>query len=329
MKANKNSTASGSGKMLRGAIALSLVPAILATLVGCGSNDKDATADGDVSQAGNITKNEPLTTKFEVDETLRNSLPPEIREKGTVKVATLGTNAPIVFKNENDKMMGSAPDFWNAFEQILDIKLESQVYSNTGASLTAVDSGQADIAWGSDADTEKRQAKYDFVDYFAPSYSIYVQGGNPLGIKTVLDICGHSYAGIQGSVSVSSALNERCVAAGKSPVDEKLFDDAGSALLAIASGQVESWLYFNYFGVWQKAQGTPLEIIPTGDDFKENMAFGVVIPKGDDQLTTTFLKVFEKLKESGYYDEVLKRWSLSDLATKPGINIGHEFTLWN
>lgn len=295
-------------------------------LSGC-SWQTQSDSDAESTDSAILTQG-PLTPDYQMDQTLHDALPDSVKASGTLRVATLGTDAPIVFKTDEGDLNGAVVDFWQAFEQILGVTIEPQVYSNTGAELTALDSGQVDIVWGSDGDTRAREEKYTFVDYFAPSYSIYVQKGNPENIQSAADICGKTYAGIKGAVSSSDQLNRYCADQGLDSVTEHQFDDSGAALLGVASGQAQAWIYFDYFGIWQRAQGTPIEILPVDDQFKESLAFGVVTPKTEPAYSETFLKVFQQLKSDGYYDKVLERWELSDLAIEPGINVGDRYSLF-
>lgn len=319
---------------VRKAVALALLPLAVFAFTACsGGNSGSASAGGSSSASadsneGDITKQLPLKPDYKKDQALHDALPDSVKKSGTLRVASLATNAPIVFQTEDGAMNGAVADFWAAFEKILGVKIQPQVYANTAAELTALDSGQVDIVWGSDGDTRAREAKYDFVDYFAPRYAIYVKKGNPNKIKTVADICGKSYAGIKGAVSSATQVNDYCAKKGLPGVDEKQFNDAGASLLGIASGQADSWLYFNYFGVWQQAQGSPVDILPAGKDFDVSLAFGVVFPKGNEKTTDAFLQVFNKLKADGYYDKVLKRWKVSELAIEPGINVGNKYTMF-
>ena len=95
------------GPVLRAVGAFAVTVGLVAALSGCAQGADESGSPQASEGTSDITTLQPLTTDFEVDQELHDALPESIKASGVLKVATLGTNAPIVFKTDAGEMNGA------------------------------------------------------------------------------------------------------------------------------------------------------------------------------------------------------------------------------
>jgi polar amino acid transport system substrate-binding protein len=118
--------------------------------------------------------------------------------------------------------------------------------------IAAVNSGKCDIIISAQNITADRLKQVDMIPYFSAGQSFVVLKGNPLGIKTELDLCGKNIAAESGTTEVdyvqgtgdykdSGGLLKKCTDAGKPAPVAKIYQKDSDAFLAMVSGQVDTY----------------------------------------------------------------------------------------
>ncbi len=161
--------------LLAGTLSLSL-------LAGCGSSD---------SESGS----EEAKTAWD-----------EIKEEGTLTVATSGTLYPTSFREEGtDKLTGFEVEVVREVAERLELEVE---FTELGFDemLTSVQTGQVDLAANDIEATEDRKEKFAFSTPFKFSYGTAIVRKDDLsGIETLEDLKGKKAAGASTSVYMELA----------------------------------------------------------------------------------------------------------------------------
>ncbi|WP_030732834.1 ABC transporter substrate-binding protein [Streptomyces sp. NRRL S-237] len=253
------------------------------------------------------------------DAPLFAELPADIRRAGVIKVGTDATYAPMEF-TENGKIVGVDPDIAEALGKQLGVKF---VFTNGtfDSLITSLNSGRQDIVMSSMSDTMARQqglddkgAKtgngVDFVDYFVAGSVVYVQKGNPHGIKSIADLCGRKTAVQRGTTfeEVAKTRSKECEAAGKPAVPIESFPTdaeaqtrvkAGGAVAGVNDYPVAAYLALKADG------GNAFEIV--GNQIEAG-PFGIAVAKDEPELRDALKAALAAIIEDGSYRKALDKW---------------------
>jgi polar amino acid transport system substrate-binding protein len=286
------------------AIAIGSVGALL--FAGC-STASETTTDTESTPAA--------TSSVEVNEEARALLPASILDSGVLRVAvdpTVGAPASYL-DEETNEVTGSDPAMSAVLAQALGLELES-VQISFASLISGLQADRADIAMSSMGDTAERQESVDFVDYVSGGLTLQVAAGNPAGITSYDELCGHSVGVTPGSYNetVVTEKSAACEEAGNPAVDIVTFPDGANVLSALQSGRIEASSTDMQIGAYSAAQNPDVFEIPEGADLVLGN-IGVVIPKGEDDLTEAIRLAMTGLFESGVYADTLDEWGISDL----------------
>ena len=289
-------------------------------LAGCG----DQTKKGGGDSGKGSTSSAPLADK----------LPPEIRDKGTIKVGSDIAYAPVEFKDKNGDTAGLDVDLANAMGKLLGVSFEFQ-NGTFDSLLTGLRSKRYDMAMSAMTDTVDRQngvdpetgkkvgEGVDFVDYFSAGVQIYTRKGKTHSISTWDDLCGRKIVVQRGTVSEDLAKKQ----AKKCPAGKKLsmeaFDDDQLAQTRLRSGGADAGV--SDFPVAAYAAQTS----GGGNDFElvgkqvQAAPYGMAVAKSNTRLRDALKAAMERLVEDGTYDKIVKRWGVEAGAIdKITINLG-------
>lgn len=175
-------------------------------------------------------------------------------------------------------------------------------------------SGKADIAANTMFVTPARAKQVLFTDILLyNSEGMFVAKGNPLGIKSVADLCGHTGATYKGTVwtAVLEKASKECPA-GKS-IEIRLYTSGDLVLQDVAAGRVNGGLVDQYAGLYALSKDPSLKFeLATGyvpADRKANGAAFPINPK-----YKSFAAVFNKA-----YFELLADGTIKGIFEKYGI----------
>jgi polar amino acid transport system substrate-binding protein len=306
---------SARSRSLTGA-ALAVTVAALVTACGGGGGGGNAAAAPSSSAAA--------ASAVQADAKLTAMLPKEIQAAGTVKIGTEALYPPYEYLDKDgEKVIGLDPDLLNAVTAKLGIKYELTNTAFDGL-LPALSGNRFDVIAAAVSDTAKRQANYDFVDYFKAGQAIVVAAGNPQKISKVEDLCGKPVSVLVSSAQ-ESLLNQFNTDQCKSnPIAITSLPTDQDALIQVQSGRAVASFTQEPVGRYNASQiagGHAFEVANSETLFPNPL--GYVFDKADTQLRDAWQAAVQSLIDDGTYASILKARDLSSGAVdKATINAG-------
>ncbi|MBO4837248.1 MAG: transporter substrate-binding domain-containing protein [Clostridia bacterium] len=117
----------------------------------------------------------------------------EIRQRGTIIIATEGNWSPWTYHDENDQLVGLDIEIGTLIAEGLGVAPEFQE-TDWDSILAGVDSGRFDIACNGVGYTETRAEKYNFSTPYVYTHKVLVVGADNEDIKTMEDLKGRTTA---------------------------------------------------------------------------------------------------------------------------------------
>jgi polar amino acid transport system substrate-binding protein len=291
----------------RGPLAASLVAVAALVLAGCG---------GKTTESENKQTN---TDTIQQDPKLAAMVPDHIKSDGKILIATDASYAPNEFKN-GATFQGMDIDLGNAVGKVLGLKVEF-VNAPFDGILAGIESGRYEAGLSSFTDNKEREKTVDFVNYYKAGTSIGVKKGNPLGIKTMLDLCGKKVAAEQGTVQLQSiqqdkdedgnpTLRGQCKAAGK-PVPVAVSQpDQNAVNLSLTSGRADAFTADSPVVEYQaKVTGGGIE---AGGPTTDVAPYGMALKKNDGDFAKAVQGAIQWLVDTGNYTKILQTWGVED-----------------
>lgn len=258
-----------------------------------------------------------------LDQKLHDMLPADIRQAGKINVASNVEYPPFeYYDDDNTTIIGLDKDFADALSQKLGVTLEFNNMS-FDAIIPALAAKRFDMAMSAMTDTEARRKKVDFVDYFKSGGGFLVKHGNPLNIHTLDDLCGVAAAIDKGTTEIEDAQNasEKCVANGKPPVDAKILPGTSQIVLALQAGRADVAMIDTSAAAYIAQQHKGEFEVPSAS--YEARRYGIVLPKGSDELAHALQGAVQALIDDGTYTRILEKWGQTTGAVdKATINDG-------
>jgi len=267
--------------------------------------------------AGCGGKTDPKTTvggaddTVAVNEAIRLRLPESIRERGTIRLATDPSYAPMEsYAADGRTVIGFDADLAAALGSVLGIKLE-MVPADFSAALDNTVSGEFDGVLSAMTDTVEREAKADFINYFSAGTSIVVRRGNPNGVSDLKDLCGQVVAVEQSTVQ-QDLLKRSQRGCGSNPITIKSFKTNSDALLQLRTGRAVAILN-DYPPAAELASDpatrTHYQLASTVQ--YEPGLYGLAVAKDNTELRDALHAALDELMHAGVYNELLLRWGLT------------------
>ncbi|MFB7668501.1 ABC transporter substrate-binding protein [Kitasatospora sp. NPDC056138] len=251
---------------------------------------------------------------------LRSRIPEAVRKAGVLKVASYLNYAPVDFRGQDGEPAGLDPELATALGEYLGLKVEFQDMPFASV-IPAVQDKKVDMAMSAVIDTKQRQdgtddhglpsaAGVDFIDYFMTGTSILVKKGNPAGIGSLDDLCGHTVALQQGTVQ--DELAQRQVGAcAKNDKQLQIHEVKGDeqALAEVTAGTAVADL--NDFPVAEyntTSHSTgKFEVVGTS---VQSSPYGITLNKDSTDLQYVLAKALDQLIRDGRYDKILAKWNI-------------------
>lgn len=240
---------------------------------------------------------------------IRAQVPADLRAAGTLKVGSDLAFEPMVYV-ENGKQVGFEVELIGALADRMGLKVE--IIQTPWAELRErVVSGQLHATIATMTDTAKRQQEVNFVDYLNVGSSIVVRKG-VTGVETLADLCGYRVAVLPDSIyqELAEGQSKRCPAG--RPI--RLVLDAKSDA-AVLAGRADAYLHDYPIAVVAAKKNPGLEVV--GDQI-EAAPFGIAVAKNQDGLLKAIQAALFELFRDGTYDELLKKWGITEGSLKTG-----------
>ncbi|HZL28282.1 MAG TPA: ABC transporter substrate-binding protein [Acidobacteriaceae bacterium] len=271
--------------------------------VGCGVAIAAPTAPSQASSSAST-----LVTPAK-DEKLAAMVPPDLRAKGNVVVATEPFFPPFQFAGaDNQTLVGLNIDLGAALGAVLGIKVNF-VPAKFDEIIPGMQAQRYDFSIDAMADTPERRKVVDFVDYFQSGSALFVPAASTANITEMASLCGHRVGVVKGTFQVDDAEAQatKCAASGGKKLEVLVFPEQSAMILAVSSERVDAILMDSAVGNYlaQEARG---KFKQTGALTKSKRK-GIAVPKSSPGLRDALQGAMQKLIDDGTYAAILKKYN--------------------
>lgn len=236
-------------------------------------------------------------------------LPADLAAKGTIIVGSNIEYPPFeMYADDNTTVLGLDRDVADALEKQLGVTLEFQ-NAAFDALIPGLVSGRYDMAMSAMTDTTEREKQVDFVDYVKAGGGIMVPTDNPHAVKVPGDLCGLKIAIVKGTTEVDDAdfQSAACEKEGKKALESAIYPGNNQMILALQTGRADAALMDSVSGeqIASDSDGKLTMLPPYNESY-----FGIVFPKGSDQLQKAVQAALEAMAADGSYKAIFEKWGL-------------------
>ncbi|WP_244328824.1 ABC transporter substrate-binding protein [Streptomyces marokkonensis] len=303
-------------RTVRRLAAATVVTTALTALTACSSGDDSApAANGGVTVAG---------VTIEKDPALHDTLPEEIKDAGTVKVATDVPYPPfeMYVKEGESELTGLDYDLGQALGAKLGVRFTFTPQKFDGI-VPAIQAGKFHAAMSAITDNKERQKVVDFVDYSQSGSGILVAEGNPGKITTLDDLCGNKVA-VQTATNQLELLKSHqaeCAKAGGGRIDIQTFPKDSDAQLALRSGKVVAQVLTKPAAGWTARtadDGKTFDLVedPAAPGGYRASPNGIAVSKDLPELTDAIQKALQALIDDGTATKIFEKYGVASIAVK-------------
>ena len=244
---------------------------------------------------------------------------PELSGK-IIKVATSTGTPGLAIVDSSGKFVGLNPDLVDALGECLGFKNEFTSLSFDGI-VPAVSAGRFDMAAASMYDTPERRQKVTYVDYIAVSLYGVVPKGNPKKLKSLSDTCGLKTAAATGQkeFELLNEQSDKCMAAGKAPLEIATFPDTNGVFQSLISGRIDFVL---------NGATANEAFLQDHADFEQAFepvagpAEGFQFPKESTQLIKAVAAAIKAVQDKGIQKQLMSKWGLDKNDSVVPVKIG-------
>ncbi|WP_104433961.1 substrate-binding periplasmic protein [Kineococcus xinjiangensis] len=274
-----------------------------------------------VPACGAVQSAPPATA---VDPALHERLPPDVLERGVVRVATDASHRPLSsFDADGRRVVGFAPDLLAELGRLMGVRFElvvvppRQVLAGLPERMGEGDSGgtgipRFDVALTTAGAPAAAGLHADVVPFLATPTSLLVQRHTIVGVTDLDDLCGFVVA-VERDTAQVDVLREAALDCGEQGIRVEEFPSNADALLQLRTRQADAL-------VTDHAQAAHLMTNPRTRSHYRVMdtapelpvVFGVAVPPSDFRFRDLLTDALAELDERGTYDRLLRRWHLSE-----------------
>jgi polar amino acid transport system substrate-binding protein len=247
-----------------------------------------------------------------VDNAARAVLSEKNRQSGTLEVATSLQWPPFDFKTDDGKPDGLDIRLMTALAERLGLK-PNFTDVKFPAIVPGVQTGRFDVGVDELNATPERRKIVQFVPYYRGGLGLLVrQGSSGLSVSA---LCGLTLALTQGSsqVAVAQRESEKCVTAGKQPINMQYFPDSADTYMAVANGRGDGFLTDRAVGIYVAEHNGKLTMtegtLPETRDVS-----GIVISKDNDKLAQAIRLALVGMLKDGSYQKLLDHYGVGSAA---------------
>ncbi|POO52774.1 amino acid ABC transporter [Agrobacterium rosae] len=247
------------------------------------------------------------------DKALADRLPPTIKDKKVLKVAT-DLTPPISFQAEDGKLIGIDADIAAALGVILGVDVQMTNVGAGTAIVPAVLSKRFDMTISGINDDVELEKQVDVIDYMFDATTIMTIKGNPLGIKSMEDLCGKKVAVPVGTFQARmvEAASAKCAI----PMNIMSIPKMPDVLQAVRTGRADATVNGYATSVYttenQTGKGVGLRALP---DVRLAVGYlGMLVSKDNPDLRDTVIASLQHMVDTGAYKAIMEKWGLGPLA---------------
>lgn len=247
---------------------------------------------------------------------IRDKLPPKIRDKGYIVVATDPSFGPPSMYNpagDPNTFLGIDPDILRAIGAVLGVDIHFVPTKFEGV-VTGVQSGRYDMGSNLMQDLLKRQDLVDMVTYFNLYQSFVVLKGNPNNIHTLADLCGKTVAAKLGHAMIDYLQDYSKTNCGGNDIKISTFPDQTGVLLALKTKRVQAMVASNDF-IAGLTDGTNPEVVGIYEGLQDSIqvkqtpaAFAVAKDGG---LAEPIKEAIDEIIRNGEYGKIMEKYQIT------------------
>ncbi|GAA5225539.1 ABC transporter substrate-binding protein [Paeniglutamicibacter antarcticus] len=242
---------------------------------------------------------------------LFKELPEKVQKSGTINVASNVEYPPFEsFDTDGSTIVGIDREIADELEKQLGVTMK---FDNIAfdAIIPGLSSARYDMAMSAMSDTVERQKAVNFLDYFSAGGGVMTSTANAEKLKTLEDLCGTHVGIVKGTTEDADAAeaSKKCEEEGKKSIEVTIFAGQNQAVLALQSDRVDAFLVDSTSGSVIAAESKGA--LAMGERYQD-LAFGIVFPKDQEQLMGTIQKGLEAIKSDGSYDKILTKYDMAD-----------------
>ena len=278
--------------------ALLLTLAMVLSLAACGGTDEEtpdaATDDTQTEEPAGETAGNAVSTEYG-DFT--------VVEAGKLHMSTNAAFPPYEMTTDDGGFEGIDVEVADAIAQKLGLEL---VVDNMGfdAALTAVQTGQSDIAMAGITVTEDRLEVMDFSDSYATGVQVViVREDSP--IQTIDDLANAEMIGCQAATTGYIYASDTPENGGYGEDHVTAYENGALAVMALVNGQIDAVIIDNEPAKAFVEANEGLKILDT-PWVEEEYAIGVA--KGNTDLLDAINAVMEELKADGTFQSIVDKY---------------------
>jgi polar amino acid transport system substrate-binding protein len=246
-----------------------------------------------------------------VDDELRALLPQDVRDAGSLTIATEPSYPPASsFAADGRTIVGFEPDLAAALGELLGVRVEFRA-EPFGTVLDGLTAGHYDAVMSAMTDTPERRADADFVNYFRAGSAIVIQRGNPRGIHDLGGLCGDTVAVEAGTVHLDLLARSQA-ACGDAPIVVIESSSNDDALLELRTGRASAVLTDYPPAVVATTDERTQAYFQLASDVQyEPGLYGIAVSRDRAALRDALTAALASLVESGHYQHVLDDWDVA------------------
>lgn len=305
---------------------LAATAAFAMALTGCSGGSADAgdagSTDGGetTSSAGGLELQQTTDFSTEVDDAIAAMLPADVTDRGAVRIAMGVPYPPFVAVNDDDKLTGVDVDMSIALSQKLgiDFTVEHQPFESV---IPSLQSDRHDVIMMGMNDSKERQGTLNFVEEIRAGFAIVVEKGNPEGINTLTDLCGHSASTQKSTLQAEllAELSEQCIADGKEGIDVQALPVAQDSQTALRAGRAQAYIVDAPVAAYTAQTAGDGEYFELVQDPENPQGFNPVytgfgLLKERTELTDALQAAMQALMDEGIYQAILEEHGMGALA---------------
>lgn len=232
---------------------------------------------------------------------------------GKLTIATHLTSPPQAFE-DNGKPSGFAVELGEAIAAQMCLKAEFIDVAFAGL-FPGINARKFDTVIAGVGITPQRQESFDFVPYFQGGVRLINRKDSPKAFKTEDDLCGLSVATQTGSteaIGLERANKETCGDRKINILGYPNFNEAVQQLRKnVAEVAFVDWPFANYLAhaVPELKLASP---ILSGTPGKPRNKHGMVVRKGDADMSRALGDGLKRIQEDGTYDRILAKWNVGE-----------------
>ncbi|MGG3772604.1 transporter substrate-binding domain-containing protein [Heyndrickxia faecalis] len=284
-------------------ILLIVLPLIFISLALTGCSSNSTSADNKVPSK---TKIEGIGT-ITKDKSLYKSLPSRIKESNEIVNGIDDSYPPMVFRDDNNNLVGFDIDIGRALEAKLGVKIKN-VPTDWSGIIPSLQAKKFDMVLSAMGITDERKKEVSFSKpYFIGGVTI-ISNKDDRNMKSVKD--GSDLKGKIVGVQLGSQAIIDYIEKIRGIKKIKKYDKTTEALQDLTNNRIDAVVDDFQVGSYyiQKVPGKYQKVDQSIDE-----PYGIAFRKNDKQLQKTVQKAIDELKKDGTLSKISKKWFETDI----------------